>query len=172
MNLQGNGVHTYTRTSRAGNYGRLLRKWKGFQTCMQQTLLDVVRVDVVGMCEKGGRQVRCVKKTEYEVDKAELQLYAEQLRADLEEAKEAELVPVWDDEYSGSSTEKDDSDVEQDPTRIAIGDEREEGVGNGSSMCAQDEVNRGDCGEEGGVGAQQEDDEELPEDDKEGEDDE
>ena len=99
-------------------------------------------------------------------------MHAEQLRADLEEAKKAELVPVWDDEYSGSSTEKDDNDVQQDPTRIASGDEREEGVGNSSSMCAQDEVNRGDWGEEGSVGAQQEDDEELPEYDEEGEDDE
>ena len=158
MDLQGNGVQTHTLTSGAANYGRLLRQWKGFPTSMQQTLLGIVRADVVRMCQKGGPQVRCVKETAYEVDKAELQLYAEQLRADLEEAKKAELVPVWDDEYSGSSTEKDDSDVEQDPTRIASGDEREEGVGNSSSMCAQDGVNRGDWGEDGGMGAQQEDD--------------
>ena len=121
-------------------------------------MLGVVRADEVRMCEKGGRQVRCVKDLAYEVDKAELQLYAEQWGADLEEAKNAELVPVCDDEYRGSSIVKDDSDVEQDPTRIASDDEREEGVGNSSSMCAQDGVNRGDWGEDGGMGAQQEDD--------------
>ena len=171
MNLQGNGAQTHILTSRAANYGRLLRQWKGFPTSMQQTLLGVVRADVVRMCEKGGRQVPCVEETAYEVDKAELQLYTEQLRADLEKAKKAELVPVWDDEYSGSSAEKDDSNVEQNPTRIASDDEREEEVGNSSSMCAQDGVNRGDWGEEGRVGAQ-EDDEEHPEDDEEVEDDE
>ena len=123
------------------------------------------------MCEKGGRQVRCIKETAYEVDEAELQLYAEQLRADLEEAKKADLVPVWDDEYGGSTTEKDDSDVEQDPTAIESGDEREEGASNSSSMCAQGEVDSGDWGERGGTG-DQEDDEDLDEDDEESEEDE
>ena len=80
MNQQGDGVRTHTLTSRTGTYGRLLRQWKGFPTSIQQTLLDVVRADVVRMCEKGGRHVRCVKETAYEVDEAELQLYAEQLR--------------------------------------------------------------------------------------------
>ena len=115
--------------------------------------------------------MHCVKETAYEVDEAELQLYAEQLRADLAEAKKAELVPVWDNEYGGSTTEKDDSDVEQDPTMIESGDEREEGAGNGSSVCAQDGVNRGDWGEGGSAGDRQ-DDEEPAEGDQEAEDDE
>ena len=170
MNLQGNGVQTHTLTSRAENYGTLCRQRKAIATSMLQTLLGVVRAYEVRICKKGGSQVPCVKETAYDVDKAGLQLYTQQLRVNFEEAKEAELVPVWDEEYSGSSTEKDDRDVEQDPTRIANDYEREEGVGNCSSMCAQDGVNRGDCGEEGAVGAQ-EDNEEHPEDDKEGEDD-
>ena len=136
---------------------------------MPQTLLGVVRADVVRMCEKGGRQVRCVKETAYEVDEAELQLYAEQLRANLEQAKKAELVLVWDDEYGGSTTEEDDRDVEQDPTMIESGDEREEGAGNGSSICTQDGMNRGDWGEGGGAG-DREDDEEPAEDNEEAED--
>ena len=94
MTLQGNGVQTHTPTSRAGSYGRLLRQWKGFVTSMQQTLRGVVLADVVKMCAKRGRQVRCIKGTAYEVDEAELRLYAEQLRADLEEAMQAELVPA------------------------------------------------------------------------------
>ena len=168
MNLQGNGTQTHTQMSRAANYGRLLRQWKGFPTSMQQTLLFVVRADVVRMCEKGVRQLRCVKDRAYEVDEAELQLYAQQLRADLAEAKQADLVPVWDDEYSGSSTETDGIDVELDLTRIASDDEREEGVRNSSSMCTQDGINSGDWGEEGRV-RPQEDDEEHPQDDEEGE---
>ena len=111
------------------------------------------------MCEKGCRQVRRVKETAHEVNKAELQLYADQLRADLEEAKKPELVPIWDDEYRRSSTGKDDRDVEQDLTRIATDNEREEGVRNSGSMCIQNGVNRGDSGEEGGVGASEDDQE-------------
>ena len=170
MNPQGNGAQIHTLTSRAANYRRLLRQWKWSPKSRPQQWLGVVRGDVVRMCEKGGRQVRCGKEMAYGVDQAELQLYAEQLRADLEEEKQAEVVPVWDDDYSGSSTEKDDSDVEQDPTRIASDDEREEGVRNSSRMCAQDGVNGRDWEEEGGVG-DQEDDEEHLEDNEEGEDD-
>ena len=115
--------------------------------------------------------MRCMKHTAYEVDEPELQLYAKQLWADLEQGKNAELVSVWDDECGGSTTEEDDSDVEQDSTAIESGDQREEGASNSSSMCAQDESHRGDWGERGGTG-DQEDDVDLDADDEESKEDE
>ena len=42
---------------------------------------------------------------------------------------------MWDNECGESRMWKHDADVEQDPTMIESGDEREEEVVNGSSVC-------------------------------------
>jgi len=78
-----------------GTYMRLLRQWKGMPTSMQQTLLGVIRAEVMRISKKHhhSQQVRCVQGTAYTMDKGELQLYAEQLRMDLERAAEEDLVP-------------------------------------------------------------------------------
>jgi len=64
-------------------------------TSMQQTLLGVIRAEVVRICKKHyhGQQVRCVQEMAYVVDETELQLYAEQLHMDLEKVAEEDLVP-------------------------------------------------------------------------------
>jgi len=64
-------------------------------TSMQQTLLGIIRAEVVRICKKHhcSQQVRCVQETAYAVDKAELQLYAEQLCMNLEKVAEEDLVP-------------------------------------------------------------------------------
>jgi len=138
-----------------GTYIRLLRQWKGMPTSMQQTLLGVIRTEVVRICKKYHRsqQVRCVQETAYAVDEAELQLYAEQLRMDLEKAVEEDLVPGWED--GDSTTKPDDNENEEDATRIESGDERDR----------QDRSFEDDEGEDGddtedGEGDEEEDNEE------------
>jgi len=57
-----------------------------------------------------------VQETAYAVDKAELQLYAEQLHIDLEKAAEEDLVPGW--ENRDGTTRLDDDEDKEDATRI------------------------------------------------------
>jgi len=79
-------------------------------TSMQQTLLGIIKAEVVRICKKHhhGQQVRCMQETAYAVDEAELQLYAEQLRMDLEKAAKEDLLPGWED--GDGTTRPDDNE--------------------------------------------------------------
>ena len=92
-------------------------------TSMQQTLLGIIRAEVVRICKKHhcSQQVPYVQETAYAVDQAELQLYAEQLRMDLEKAAEEDRVPGWED--GDGTIRPDDNEDEEDATRIESGDE-------------------------------------------------
>lgn len=85
---------------------------------MQETLLTVIRADIVKKSRKIGQRVRWANETAYEIDKSELEEYARQLAADLEKAAEEDLVPdVLDDD---TATDRDPSDEETEPTRIGF----------------------------------------------------
>jgi len=89
-----------------------------------------------------------VQETAYAVDEAELQLYAEQLRMDLEKAAEEDLVPGWED--GDGTTRPDDNEDEEDATRIKSGDEEDR----------QDGSFENDVGEDGNDTEDREGDEE------------
>ena len=74
-------------------YNRMLLQWKGFPTTLQETLLKVIRLGIIGHCQLHGKVVRWEQAESYKVDQDELDEYANDVAEELRSAEETHLIP-------------------------------------------------------------------------------
>ncbi|KAF8424984.1 hypothetical protein BGX38DRAFT_1303080 [Terfezia claveryi] len=103
----------------------MLKQWEGLPTTLEQSLLKIIRLGILGHCQVHGKVLRWEQAESYSIDNDELDEYAKELAEDLKKAEQTHLIPCGYFE-EGSPTLPDTVSEENDvPIMRAENDELE-----------------------------------------------
>ncbi|RPB18123.1 hypothetical protein L211DRAFT_854439 [Terfezia boudieri ATCC MYA-4762] len=75
------------------NYTNSSEQWEGLPTMLEQSLLKVIQLGILGHCQVHGKVLRWEQAESYSIDNDELDEYAKELVEDLKRAEETHLIP-------------------------------------------------------------------------------
>ncbi|KAF8419788.1 hypothetical protein BGX38DRAFT_1147427, partial [Terfezia claveryi] len=115
--FQDGDYFNYTNSSVAFN--RMLKQWEGLPTTLEQSLLKVIRLGILGHCQVHGKLLRWEQAESYSIDNDELDEYAKELAEDLKRAEQTHLIPCGYFEEGSPTLPDTEGEVNDVPTMHA-----------------------------------------------------